>query len=159
MIRLTGTALLTLLVSTPMAVAQDSAPGVEIGKLTCDVQGTSSFIIGGTNALTCAYEPADGGPATFYRGESREFGLNIGSLTDATLVWGVFAPAANTDPGALAGSYAGVTAGASLGAGIKANALLGGLDESIALNPLSVETQTSANLTLGVTSLVLEPAG
>ena len=56
-------------------------------------------------------------------------------------------------------SYAGVTAGASLGAGIKANALLGGLDESIALNPLSVETQTGANLTLGVTSLVLEPAG
>lgn len=43
----------------------------------------------------------------------------------------------------------------SLGAGLKANALLGGLDRSIALNPLSVESQTGTNLTLGVTSLTL----
>jgi di/tricarboxylate transporter len=58
--------------------------------------------------------------------------------------------------GALAGTYAGVTAGATLGAGLAANALVGGLDRSIALNPLSLESNTGANITLGVAKLTLE---
>ncbi|MDN3720630.1 DUF992 domain-containing protein [Roseibium salinum] len=36
----------------------------------------------------------------------------------------------------------GLTAGASLGAGVKANALIGGFNESVVLNPVSVESQT-----------------
>jgi hypothetical protein len=155
-IGLAGTALLALIVSSPLAFAQSSKPGVEIGKLTCNVEGESNFIIGGSNTLACTYQPANGGPTAFYSGESHEFGLDIGTQRDATLVWGVLAPAADTDPGALAGKYAGVTAGASLGAGLKANALIGGLDKSIALNPLSIESQTGTNLTIGVTSLVLK---
>ncbi|WP_417769898.1 DUF992 domain-containing protein [Stappia sp.] len=158
-IGLAGTALVALAVSPPLAVAQDAKPGVEIGKLTCEVKGESNFIVGGTNSLACSYQPVDGGPVTLYQGESREFGLDIGTQDNATLVWGVFAPTADTDPGALAGSYGGVTAGASLGVGLTANALLGGLDKSIALNPISVESQTGTNLTVGVKTLVLEPVG
>ena len=149
------TALLALFASAPFAVAQESTPSVEIGKLTCAVQGETSFVVGSTNSLSCTFEPAGGGAPTVYRGESSEYGLDIGTPGSGTLVWGVLAPTADTKPGALEGTYAGVTAGASLGAGLKANALLGGLDRSIALNPLSVESQTGTNLTLGVTSLTL----
>ncbi|MAA98738.1 MAG: hypothetical protein CMN87_05570 [Stappia sp.] len=155
-VSIAGTALLALVASAPFAVAQKSTPGVEIGKLTCAVQDESSFIVGSTNSLSCTFQPARGGPPTVYRGKSSEYGLDIGTLGSGTLVWGVLAPAADTAPGALEGTYAGVTAGASLGAGLKANALLGGLDKSIALNPLSVESQTGTNLTLGVTSLTLK---
>ena len=156
-VSIAGTALLALAMSAPFAVAQESKPGVEIGKLTCAVQGETSFIVGSTNSLSCTFQPVRGGPPTIYRGKSSEYGVNIGTLGSGTLVWGVLAPAADTAPGALEGTYAGVTAGASLGAGLKANALLGGLDKSIALNPLSVESQTGTNLTLGVTSLTLTP--
>ena len=58
-------------------------------------------------------------------------------------------------PGALEGTYAGLSAGVSLGAGIGANALIGGLNRSIALQPLSVETTAGVNLALGIAQLTL----
>ena len=149
---LTASAILAL-----PAAAQDKAPGVQVGKLTCAVEGETNFIVGSTTKLGCNYKPVGGGPVEYYSGMVKEYGLDIGKTDDATLIWGVLAPSADMEPGALAGEYAGVTAGASLGAGLKANALVGGLDKSIALNPFSVESQTGTNLTIGVSRLSLQP--
>ncbi|POF28413.1 DUF992 domain-containing protein [Roseibium marinum] len=151
---LTGATLL----ATPV-VAADSSAGVKIGMLTCAVEGETNFIVGSNATLSCTFEPANGGQAAYYTGTVREFGLDIGTTTNATLVWGVLAPSADMEIGALEGEYGGVTAGASLGAGVKANALIGGFDKSIALNPISVESQTGTNLTLGVSYLSLKSAG
>ncbi|WP_299473016.1 DUF992 domain-containing protein [uncultured Roseibium sp.] len=138
------------------AHASENSPKVEIGTLNCLVEGEHSFIVGSTAKLGCSFKPADGGAIEYYSGEVRDYGLDIGKTQEATLVWGVLAPSANRKPGLLAGTYGGLTAGASLGAGIKANALLGGFDRSIALNPFSLESQTGTNLTLGVSKLTLE---
>ncbi|MEJ8472625.1 DUF992 domain-containing protein [Roseibium algae] len=143
----------SLLVSP--ALAEDKGPGVTVGTLTCSIEGESSFIVGSTSTLACNYKPAGDGPVQFYAGTIKEYGLDIGKTSDATLVWGVLAPSADMDPGALAGNYAGLTAGAGIGAGISANALIGGLDKSIALNPFSLASQTGTNLTLGVSKLTL----
>jgi len=146
---------LSALTVLPVAASGDS-PGVEVGKLTCLVEGESNFIVGSTATLGCSFVPAGGGVPQYYTGSIRDYGLDIGTTSEATLVWGVLAPSANMKPGALAGEYAGLTAGASLGAGLKANALIGGLDRSIALNPFSLESQTGTNITLGVSRLSLE---
>lgn len=138
------------------ALASDDSPTVEIGMLKCLVEGEHSFIIGSSATLGCSFDPADGGAVEYYRGTVRDYGLDIGKTSSGTLAWGVLAPSANRKPGALAGTYGGLTAGASIGAGIKANALIGGLDRSIALNPFSLESQTGTNLTLGVSKLTLE---
>ncbi|TYC51342.1 DUF992 domain-containing protein [Rhodobacterales bacterium] len=132
--------------------------GVEIGKLTCSVDGETNFIVGSKATLNCVFDAVDG-YQTQYTGTVNEYGLDIGTTNNATLVWGVLAPTTDIGKGALEGEYGGVTAGASLGAGLKANALIGGFDKSIALNPLSVETQTGANITLGVSRLSLKAAG
>ncbi len=152
---LTAASALTAPLATT-AMAQSDAPGVKVGKLTCTVEGESNFIIGSTATLGCSYEPING-PVEYYTGTVNEFGIDIGTTTNATLVWGVVAPTADMEAGALAGDYGGVTAGASIGAGLKANALVGGFDKSIALNPFSVESQTGTNLTLGVSQLSLNP--
>jgi hypothetical protein len=120
------------------------------------VEGEHSFIVGSSATLGCSFSPVDGGVVENYKGTVRDYGLDIGSTKQATLVWGVLAPSANRKPGLLAGTYAGLTAGASVGAGIKANALIGGFDRSIALNPFSLESQTGTNLTIGVSKLTLE---
>ena len=150
-------ALMATVASAAPSFAQGNAPGVNVGTLTCLVKGKTNFIIGSSATLGCNYKPVAGGPVEYYKGTIDDFGVNIGTAEDATLVWGVLAPSADMKPGVLAGNYGGVTAGASLGVGLKANALIGGLDKSIALNPLSVETQTGANITLGVAKLKLEP--
>lgn len=144
------------LAAPPAAVASEDSPKVEIGKLSCLVEGEHSFIVGAAATLGCSFSPLDGGAVEYYKGTVRDYGLDIGSSKQATLVWGVLAPSANRKPGLLAGTYAGLTAGASVGAGLKANALVGGFDRSIALNPFSLESQTGTNLTLGVSKLTLE---
>ena len=143
--------------ATPV-LAQNQAPGLQIGVLSCAVTGESNFIVGSSHSLSCTYKPAIEAPVETYTGQITDYGLDIGSTSNANLVWGVLAPSADMKPGALAGAYAGVTAGVTLGAGLEANALIGGLDRSIALNPLSLESNTGANITLGVAKLTLETA-
>ena len=58
--------------------------------------------------------------------------------------------------GALEGRYGGVTAGATIGVGLGANVLLGGFDQSIALQPLSVEGNTGLNLAAGIGAMRLQ---
>lgn len=137
------------------AMAEDKGAGVKVGTLTCAVEEETNFIVGSKATLNCTYEPAGGGKAAYYTGTVSDYGLDIGKTTDATLVWGVVAPTGDMEAGALEGNYGGVTAGASLGAGLKANALIGGFDKSIALNPVSLESQTGTNFTLGVSQLTL----
>ncbi|MEO9525963.1 DUF992 domain-containing protein [Roseibium sp.] len=147
----------TTMLAAP-AIAQDKGPGVKVGTLTCALVQETNFIIGSKATLNCSYDPATGGDIDRYTGTVRDFGLDIGTTSEATLVWGVLAPSADMEPGALEGEYGGVTAGASLGAGLKANALVGGFDKSVALNPVSLESQTGTNLTLGVSHLTLTSA-
>jgi len=137
------------------ALAEDKGAGVKVGTLTCAVQEQTNFVVGSKATLMCTYDPADGGEDVYYSGTISDFGLDIGTTSDATLVWGVVAPSADMEKGALEGKYGGVTAGASLGAGLKANALIGGFDKSIGLNPVSLESQTGTNITLGVSQLTL----
>ncbi len=74
------------------------------------------------------------------------------------LVWGVFAPSSDVRPGALQGDYAGATASATVGVGLGANVLVGGLDKSIALQPLSVEGNRGLNVAAGVGAISLTSA-
>ncbi|NVK35139.1 MAG: DUF992 domain-containing protein [Rhodobacteraceae bacterium] len=144
----------TALIAVP-ANAETSEAGVKVGKLTCAVEEETNFIIGSNATLDCIFEDANGSNVS-YSGTVSDFGLDIGTTKSATLVWGVLAPTTDVASDALEGTYGGVTAGASLGAGVKANALIGGFDKSIALNPVSVESQQGTNLTLGVSKLTLK---
>jgi hypothetical protein len=60
--------------------------------------------------------------------------------------------------GALEGDYGGATAGAAVGVGVGANVLLGGLDKSIALQPLSVEGTKGLNVAAGIGAISLRSA-
>ena len=63
--------------------------------------------------------------------------------------------ASQIGPGDIAGNYAGVTAGGAVGVGGNANALVGGSDNSIALQPVSIEGQVGLNVAVGVAGLEL----
>jgi hypothetical protein len=71
------------------------------------------------------------------------------------MAWGVFAPTAGPEPGALAGTYVGASGSVGVGVGVGANMLFGGSGRSISLQPLSVEGSVGINLSLGVSGLTL----
>lgn len=126
---------------------------VEVGVLTCTVRGGTGFIVGSTKDLRCRFNRP--GRDEYYHGTISKFGLDIGSTKQSAIAWAVFAPTANLRPRSLNGGYGGVSAEATVGVGVGANALIGGSNKGIILQPLSVSAQQGLNIAAGVASLQL----
>ncbi len=131
--------------------------GVNVGSLSCNASGAWGFIFGSSRDLSCTYSGA-GGRVEYYRGQISRFGVDIGYTAGGVLIWGVVAPTATLRPGDLAGTYGGATASATVGVGVGANALIGGSNNTITLQPLSVEGQTGLNVAGGIAAMTLSPA-
>ena len=58
-------------------------------------------------------------------------------------------------PGALQGDYVGATASFALGVGAGANALIGGFNKSVALQPVSIEGTNGLNVAAGIGAINL----
>jgi hypothetical protein len=146
-----------LVLGAPSGFAQKNE-GVRVGVLTCKVEGGPGFIFGSSKDLRCAFTSSDGRDER-YVGVINKFGLDIGVTGPATMTWAVLAPTEEIGRGALSGNYVGASASASAGVGGGANILVGGSDDTVSLQPLSVQGQTGLNAALAISELVLEPAG
>jgi Protein of unknown function (DUF992) len=146
-------AALAFAASADVAAAQSR---VAAGQLECRAGPSTTFIIGSVRDFDCLFRPLDGPPQR-YGATIQRIGVDLGWSNDAVLNWTVLAPTVVIGPGALAGGYGGVSAGAAIGVGLGANALVGGLGNSFALQPVSVEGQTGLNAFAGVASLELRP--
>jgi hypothetical protein len=131
--------------------------GIKVGSLTCNIESGFGFIFGSEKSLKCTYAP-NAGTGEHYTGTFSKYGVDIGYASQATLVWGVVAPTSDVRAGSLEGDYAGATAGATFGVGLGANVLIGGLDKSIALQPLSVQGNTGLNIAAGLGVITLKYA-
>ncbi|HXR94230.1 MAG TPA: DUF992 domain-containing protein [Rhizomicrobium sp.] len=140
-----------------IASAAQAAPhGVRVGDLTCNVESGWGFIFGSSKDLHCTFR--GNGHHEHYTGSISKFGVDIGYTGGEVLVWGVFAPTSDMREGALQGDYAGVSAQATVGLGLGANVLVGGLDKSIALQPLSISGSKGLNVAAGIGSISLKSA-
>lgn len=133
------------------AVAQSR---VNVGNLSCTIDGGLGLILGSARDGTCRFTPTGAKEAFVYRANLSRLGVDIGISNRSFIRWLVFAPG-SVEPGALAGTYSGVGAQASAGLGLGANVLIGGLRDSIALQPLSIQGQTGLNIAGGISRLRL----
>lgn len=132
--------------------------GVEVGQLNCEVAGGAGFVFGSTKNISCTFTHADGSfPDEVYAGTIQKFGIDIGITGEQVILWTVVAAQDNVyQPGALEGTYSGATASAAFVAGLGANVLLGGSEDSFALQPVSVSAGTGVNLAVGLAQITLE---
>ena len=141
------------------ATASSKKPvrATRIGVLACQVDGGVGLVFGSSKGINCAFKHTDGTTEN-YVGRLGKLGVDIGVTRKSYLNWAVVTPAGNK-PGAsaLAGDYVGVSAGASLGLGLGANALVGGSNKSIGLQPFSTEGTQGLNVAVGVSKLTLQP--
>ena len=107
--------------------------------------------------MKCTYN-SNAGAGEHYTGTFSKYGLDIGFADKGVLVWAVVAPSSDVRSGALEGDYAGATANATIGIGLGANVLVGGLDKSIALQPLSISGATGLNIAAGIGVISLKHA-
>jgi uncharacterized protein DUF992 len=142
------------LVASPNEAAAQSR--VAAGVLECRAGPSTTFIIGSVRDFDCLFTPV-AGPLQRYGATIQRLGIDLGWTASSVLFWNVFAPTDVVGPGALAGGYAGVSAGAAVGVGLGANAMAGGLGNSFALQPVSMEGQTGLNAFAGISTLELRP--
>jgi len=128
--------------------------GVTAGILNCNVSSGWGFILGSSRDLSCVYSPTDGVPQR-YVGKINKFGVDIGYLSVATMVWAVAAPTSGPPLGSLTGDYLGATGSASVGVGVGANVLFGGFDRSVTLQPVSIEGNQGLDVAGGIGAVSL----
>jgi hypothetical protein len=155
MIRFTTVALATALGAlATSAMAQNNR--VEVGVLECR-GSTTSFIVGSVTDLSCQFRASDNSPPEPYRATLRRAGVDIGFNQQVVVAWVVLAPTRGIQRGDIAGSYVGAAASATVVVGVGANALVGGSNNTIALQPLSGQAQTGLSIAAGVAGLELRP--
>ncbi len=139
------------------AQAHGGSGGVKVGTLSCNERGGWGMIVGSSHPVRCTF--SNGERTERYEGSITRMGVDLGYEHSSTLVWAVVAPHDRPARGALAGHYGGAVAGAAVGVGAGANALVGGSDRSIALQPISIEGKTGLNVAAGIGGMTLRARG
>lgn len=140
---------------TSPASAQDAR--LQLGELDCSLSSSVGLIVSSQRNVSCFFHAANT-PETAYVGTLTRIGLDVGVTSGGKMVWTVFV---NTDryAGTLAGSYVGATAEATVALGLGANVLIGGSNDSVVLQPLSIQSTTGFSIAAGVSQLNLCVAG
>src|ERR1017187_8803782 len=143
-----------LVTGAPSARAQDAAPAgapasgggaaVRAGYLTCHVASGWGFIFGSSRKLQCAYAMQPG-YTEYYTGSITKFGADIGYLQSGVIMWEVLSPTTHLGLDSRGGHYGGATVSATVGVGAGANVMIGGLNSSISLQPVSIEGPNGLN--------------
>jgi hypothetical protein len=147
----------TLVAATAMVLAGSGSAIAAQGKagtLTCKGGAGVGLILGSKKHYDCVFKPVKG-PSEPYEGSVTKVGLDLGFTTKVTIVWAVFSSSNVLGPKSLAGDYVGANADASIGVGVGTKILVGGSNNTISLQPLSVQGQTGLNIAVGVADLAL----
>jgi hypothetical protein len=145
------------MLGAPSATVHAQQPAlVQLGVLECRGGASIGFIVGSVTNLGCVLR-IDGRPEDRYIATIRKVGVDLGITQESALAWGVFAPVKQLGPGDLSGNYAGAQGSATLGVGAGGNVLVGGSNNSIALQPLSLQGQVGVSVAAGLESLELRP--
>lgn len=151
--RLVATMLATALATSVPALAQQ---GTKVGSLTCRLSPSIGLIIGSHQRMACQFTPNNSSQVEAYAGVMNRIGLDIGISAGGVMAWGVYM-STSTPPirGGLTGKYIGASGEIGVGLGVGANVLLGGSNNSVSLQPLSVKGTVSLNVALGAAGLTL----
>jgi hypothetical protein len=156
MIRRLSVCLLAIAAVAASAVSTGAQGQIRLGTLECYGRGGMTFVVGSVHEFDCTFRPDGGFPGPeSYRGVVRRVGLDIGFTDSVSVGWIVLAPTNRIGRGELSGTYVGAAANASVGIGLGGNALVGGSNNTFALQPLSVQGQTGLNVAAGIAQLEL----
>lgn len=139
------------LAALSIAVPASAQTKVKAGTLTCTGGAGVGLILGSKKSYECTYVSLSN-RSEGYSASITKIGLDVGVTNESTMIWTVLAPS-EVVKGGLRGNYVGATADAAIGVGGGAKVLLGGSDNTIALQPVSIQGQTGLNLAVGVAEL------
>lgn len=133
-----------------------TSPAVQIGVLNCRGGASIGFVVGSVTHLRCVLTNP-GRPDQEYVATIDQAGINLGITESTSLSWAVFAPVQYSGPGDISGDYVGTQSNVAFIVGLGANVLVGGSQNSFALQPLSLQSSTGVDISAGFERLKLRP--
>ena len=129
----------------------------QAGMLRCALNPSIGFVIFGHQSMECKFQPVSGPVQAYEDGAINTVGIDLGISGGGRFAWAVFGSASGIPNGALAGEYVGASGDIGLGVGVGANALVGGSNRSVALQPVSLEGSMAVNAVAGLSQLKFSP--
>ncbi len=137
------------------APAANAAEGTDMGVLTCTLTDVTNVVVYTDEKFSCVFKPKNGEPYN-YAGQIKSIGIDLSVTKDMTLVWAVLTTRTDGDVGnQLRGDYVGAGADVEVGAGVGLNALVGGSERAITLQPVSVSGSIGAGASIGIETFEL----
>ena len=135
-----------MLATSSLMADHAKAQTTELGVLTCDVDGGFGAIFGSNRQASCVFVDKRRN-ITPYTIEITKVGLDLGFVASKTLVWTILA-ASNDIPHNLRGTYVGANVEVSALVGVGVNVMVGGMRDSVTLQPVGLQAQTGVNAAL-----------
>jgi len=137
---------------------QNTGSRIYIGALTCNVSGSTGYVLGSTKKLDCVFLNRNGTTA-LYDGEIRKVGIDIGYTRAVHSIWRVYSLGSDKGADALGGNYIGEQSTVAMSSQAGGNWLYGGSNNQVVLQATQLQDSTNAgyNLAYGIAEISLTP--
>jgi hypothetical protein len=143
--------------STPQQLNVTNANSrIYIGSLTCNVGGSTGYVLGSSKPLDCVFLSKDGVQTAQYTGTINKVGIDIGYTRAVHTIWRVYSLGSDRGARDLSGTYVGEqgTVAASTQAG--GNWIYGGPNAEIGMIASGVVKDAGYNLATGIAEMSIK---
>lgn len=129
---------------------------IYIGSLTCNVGGSTGYILASRKSLDCVFLAKDGVQSAQYSGTINKIGIDIGYTRAVHTIWRVYSLGSDRGPRDLSGTYVGEQGTVAAGAQAGGNWLYGGRNAEIGMLASGVVQDAGYNLATGIAEMSIK---
>jgi len=128
---------------------------IYIGSLTCNVGGSTGYLLGSSKPLDCVFLGKDGVSSAQYTGTIDKVGIDIGYTKAVHTIWRVYSLGSDRGVRDISGTYVGEQGTVAAGAQAGGNWIYGGKDAEIGMLASGVVQDAGYNLATGIAAMTI----
>ena len=128
---------------------------IYIGSLTCNVGGSTCYVLGSAKLLDCVFLGKDGVSTAQYTGTIDKVGIDIGYTKAVHTIWRVYSLGSDRAPTQIGGTYVGEQGTVAAGTQAGGNWIYGGPNAEIGMLASGVVKDAGYNLATGIAAMTI----
>jgi len=143
--------------STPQQLNTTNANSrIYIGSLSCNVGGSTGYILASRKSLDCVFLGKDGTQSAQYTGSIDKVGVDIGYTKAVHTIWRVYSLGSDRGPNNLSGTYVGEQGTAAAGTQAGGNWIYGGPNAEVGMLASGIIQDAGYNLAAGIAAMTIK---
>ena len=126
---------------------------IYIGSLTCNVGGSTGYVLASSKSLDCVFLNKDGTQSAQYTGSIDKVGVDIGYTKAVHTIWRVYSLGSDRGPYNLGGTYVGEQGTAAAGSQAGGNWIYGGPNAEVGMVSSGIIQDAGYNLAAGIAAM------